>query len=75
MQKWEYKTMMQYSTDNELYIDGKVVAKGDYSTTSFLQQLGEEGWELAGVVSECCAHGRLIPTWTGIWFYFKRPRP
>jgi hypothetical protein len=75
MQKWEYKTMMLDSARDELHIDGQVVARKDFKVLAYLQKLGSEGWELAGVVSECyaMAGGLARDQWTGIRWYFKRP--
>jgi hypothetical protein len=76
MQKWEYKSMFLDTEGDKLYIDGEVVAEKNYRISNYLQQLGDEGWELAGVVSECYANGSYLEKrWTGIKYYFKRPKP
>jgi hypothetical protein len=77
MQKWEYKYMFHDTHGYKLFIDGKVVADGtNIKTINYLQNLGDEGWELTGIVSECFTNGGIISEkWTGINYYFKRPKP
>ena len=74
MQKWEYTTMYWY--DKELYIGAKLVAnEKNAPVLSFMQQLGEQGWEMVTAVSESmCFGGSAKYGYGGIRWYFKRPK-
>ena len=77
MQKWDYKTVMLSGDGKNLYIDGDEVASGKSFTTTlpFLQQLGEQGWEMVTAVSESvCIGGGIGTYYGGIRWYFKRPK-
>ena len=71
MQKWEYKTIFRDTDSKRILIDGVEVAKKETDVFPFIQRLGNDGWELVGVVSECLA-GNVYGQWTGIRYYFKR---
>jgi hypothetical protein len=81
MQKWEYKCVYINGAGDKLYIDGDVVASGKSVTTlPYLQQLGEQGWEMVAAVSEsvsiCVGSSAWSKeTWGGIRWYFKRQKP
>jgi hypothetical protein len=74
MQKWDYKTVRL--DRKRLYIDGNEVASGSsFSTLPYLQQLGEQGWEMVTAVSESvCIGGGIGTEHGGIRWYFKRPK-
>jgi|WetSurSiteA1Bulk_404760.scaffolds.fasta_scaffold06650_5 hypothetical protein len=80
MQKWEYTTIWWSSGLDEVRIDGELVAKGESALAlPFIQQLGEQGWELVGIVSQAIAIHPNAPYLTPIQaspirFYFKRPK-
>lgn len=76
MTRWEYREVFvnhQYGWWMDQHGQlGKLAAvrtpaRGEYRfATPLLEELGAEGWELAGVVGEADREQRL---------YFKRPRP
>jgi len=80
MQKWEYKVISLNGTGDKLYIDGEVVASGKSVTTlPYIQQLGEQGWEMVSAVSEsvsiCVGSSSWSKEmWGGLKWYFKRPK-
>jgi hypothetical protein len=79
MQKWEYTTIYWTSDPIQVYINEKLVAKGNgASVMPFMQQLGAEGWELTGIVSQSLsksfgAHLTTQKIYAPIRYYFKRP--
>ena len=70
MQKWDYKRVMVDRDSNQIYIDG-VCVKRDKNVLPYLQALGNEGWELAGVTALAQGGGMSY----GESFWLKRPIP
>ena len=68
MQKWEYNTLMLQNVGTNYMWDDNHIKLEDYPIQSRLDEMGLEGWELAGV-------GDFIRagTITVASFYFKRP--
>ena len=63
MQKWEYLTVIEASIIHHivLEINGKDVKSNKWDFFSYINRLGEEGWELVGIGS-------------GLHYIFKRPK-
>lgn len=69
MQQWEY-----YSIGVDIDWDA-YDARKDYSlTTKELKKLGDQGWELVGVVPLQRSQGYNAPQTVGIEYTFKRPK-
>ena len=73
MQKWEYLQVAWVGA--EIWVGDKMVIRDKKaSPMPYIQQLGEEGWEMVGAVSESvCVGGMLREQWGGIRWFFKRP--
>jgi hypothetical protein len=62
MQRWEYLEVITANDNRILFIDGKETKWTSRPTlTLYLDELGEEGWELVGIMEKERT------------FYFKRP--
>jgi hypothetical protein len=74
MQKWEYTSMYWHGSD--IWVGCQVVTRDKKaSPLTYMQQLGEEGWEMVGAVSETMCFGAYFKDeWGGIRWYFKRPK-
>ena len=75
MQKWEYTCI--FWDGPKIWIGTQVVTSDKNAVPlTYMQQLGNEGWEMVAAVSESVSMGG-IPTekWGGIRWYFKRPKP
>jgi hypothetical protein len=76
MQNWEYKTISWIGT--KISIDGnEVVDNKNAVPLPYMQQLGEQGWEMVSAVSESvsvCVGGNAWSSekWGGLRWYFKR---
>ena len=78
MQKWEYISV--FWDGPKIYVGGELVAdKKGANILPYINQLGEQGWEMVSAVSESvskCVGGSAWASevWGGLRFYFKRPR-
>ncbi len=79
MQKWEYTSI--FWDGPKIYVGGELVAnQKNANILPYIQQLGNEGWEMVTAVSEAvsiCVGGSAWSSekWSGIRWYFKRPKP
>ncbi|MEK7699280.1 MAG: hypothetical protein AAB332_02645 [Planctomycetota bacterium] len=75
--KWDYLTVVadhnfKGRPEQSRASDGRTFSRGE----AFMQQLGEEGWELVAVVFGTSGHDEYGNPLNYInRFYFKRPRP
>jgi len=75
MQKWEYLQVTWMGP--EIWVASKLVTKDkNANPMPYFQQLGDDGWEMVGAVSESVSvsggmGGRVDG---GIRWYFKRPK-
>ncbi len=79
MQKWEYISI--FWSGAKIYIGADVVADNEKAIPlTYMQQLGEQGWEMVTAVSESvsvCVGGSALEKEKrgGLRWYFKRPKP
>ena len=79
MQKWEYTSI--YWSGSKIYIGSDMVVDNKNAIPlPYMQQLGEQGWEMVTAVSESvsiCVGGSAWSSekWGGLRWDFKRPKP